>query len=146
MFFIDEPGGTGKTFLYNTLLATARSHCDIALAIASFRIAALLLQAGRTVHSRLKVPIRLNEISMGGISKQTVLAKLIQRGELLVWDEAHIFAAECINRSLRDMCSCDLPFGGKVNVFGGDFPQILPVVRHGIQADVSSACLNRLPF
>ena len=70
VFFIDEPGGAGKTFLYNTLLATARSHCDIALAMASSGIAALLLQGGRTVHSSLKVPIRLNEISMCGISNR----------------------------------------------------------------------------
>ena len=86
---------------------------------------------------------------MRGISKQTVLAKLIQRAKLLVWDEApmtHRFAAECIDRSLRDLCSCDLPFCGKVIVFGGDFRQILPVVRHGTQADVSSACLNRSPL
>ena len=75
--------------------------------MASSGIAALLLQGGRTVHSRLKVHIRLNEISMCGISKQTVLAKLIQRANLLVWDEAamtHRFAAECIDRSLRDLC------------------------------------------
>ena len=38
----------------------------------------------------------LNEISMCGISKQNVLAKLIQRARRLVWDEApmtHRFAA-----------------------------------------------------
>ena len=40
---------------------------------------------------------------MCGISKQTVLAKLIQRAKLLLWDEApmtHRFAVECIDRSL----------------------------------------------
>ena len=56
-FFIDGPGGTGKTFLYYTLLAKIRSQGQIALAMASSRIAALLLQGGRTVHSRKKVPI-----------------------------------------------------------------------------------------
>ena len=83
---------------------------------------------------------------MFGISKQIGLAKLIQHAKLLVWDEdlmTHRFAAECIYRSLRDLCSCDLPFGGKVIVFEGDFRHILPVVRHGTQADSSSACLNR---
>ena len=30
MFSTDGPGGTGKTFLYITLLATVRSHFDIA--------------------------------------------------------------------------------------------------------------------
>ena len=117
--------------------------------MASSGMAALQLQGGRNVHSRLKVPIRLNEISMCGISKQTVLAKLIKRAKLLVWDEAlmtHRFAAECIDRSMKDLRSCDLPFGGIVIVFGGDFRQILPVVRHGTWADVSSACLNRSPL
>ena len=68
-FFIDGPGGTGKTFLYNTMLAKVRSQGQIALAMASSGIAALLLQGGRTVHYRLKVPISLNELSVCNISK-----------------------------------------------------------------------------
>ena len=98
VFLVDSLGWTGKTFLYNTLLVTVRSHCDIKLAVASSEISALLLQGDRTVHSRLRVPIRLNEIYMCGVCKQTVLAKLIQHAKLLVWDEApmtHRFAAEC---------------------------------------------------
>ena len=148
-FFIDGPGGTGKTFLYNTMLAKVRSQGQIALAMNSSGIAALLLQGGRTVHSRLKVPISLNELSVCNISKQGALAKLIQSAKLLVWDEApmiHRHAAECIDRSLRDLCSCDLPFGGKVIVFGGDFRQILPVIRHGTRSEVVSACLNKSPL
>ena len=35
---------------------------------------------------------------------------------------------------------------GKVIVFGGDFRQILLVIRHGTEADVVSACLNRSPL
>jgi hypothetical protein len=35
LFFIDGPGGTGKTFLYNAILAYARSEKHIALAVAS---------------------------------------------------------------------------------------------------------------
>ena len=58
----------------------------------------------------------------------------------------HRHAVECIDRSLRDLCSCDLPFGGKVIVFGGDFRQILPVIRHGTRSEVVSACLNRSPL
>ena len=47
---------------------------------------------------------------------------------------------------LRDLCSCDRPFGEKVIVFGGDFRQILPVIRHGTRSEVVSACLNRSPL
>ena len=49
----------------------------------------------------------------------------------------------CIDRTLRDLCSCELPFGGKIIVFGGDFRQILPVIRHCTRAQVVSACINR---
>ena len=69
------PGGTGKTFLYNTLLAQVRSQSQIALRLASSGIAALLLSGGRTVHSRLKVPIDINELSVSNIWKQSSLAQ-----------------------------------------------------------------------
>ena len=51
VFFIDRLGGTGKTFLYNTLLTKVRLRGEIALVMASSGIAALLLNCGRTVHS-----------------------------------------------------------------------------------------------
>ena len=53
------------------------------------------------------------------------------------------FVAEYVDRSLRDLCSCDLPFVGKVTVFGGDFCQIPTVVEYGLRAEVVSVCLNR---
>ena len=40
VFFIDGPGGTGKTFLYKALLANVRSRGFIALATASSGVAA----------------------------------------------------------------------------------------------------------
>ena len=76
----------------------------------------------------------------------SALAQLIKRTKLLVWDEACMsnkHVAECVDRSLRDICSCDLPFGGKVIVFGCDFRQIPPIVKHGSRAEVVSSCLNR---
>ena len=145
VFFVDGTGGTGKTFVYNTLLATVRSRREIALAIASSGIAALLLNGGRTVHSRMKVPLSTNANSACSITKQSVLARLIQRASLLVWDEApmsHKHVDECMDQTLRDLCSCDLPFGGKDIVFGGYFRLILPVIRRGTRGDVVSACLN----
>ena len=71
--------GTGKTFLYNTILARVPSQSQIALVLASSGIAGLLLLGGRTVHSRLKVPIDINELSVCNISKQSALAQLIER-------------------------------------------------------------------
>jgi len=48
---VDRPGGTGKTFLYNTLLANIRSYEKIALVVASSEITALLINGSRTAHS-----------------------------------------------------------------------------------------------
>ena len=88
------------------------------------------------LHSRMEVPLCAH--SACSITKQSVLTRLIQCAYLLVWDEAvmsHKHVAECMDRTLSDLCSCDLPFGGKVMVFGSDL--------RGTRGDVVSACLNR---
>ena len=59
MLFLDAPGGTGKTFLINLILAKLRSEGKIALATASSGIAATLLTGGRTLHSTFKIPLDL---------------------------------------------------------------------------------------
>lgn len=47
-FFLDAPGGSGKTFLLNIILVYVRQKGDIALAVAGSGIAATLLTLGRT--------------------------------------------------------------------------------------------------
>nr|GEW46731.1 hypothetical protein [Tanacetum cinerariifolium] len=50
-------GGTGKTFLYKTIISRLRSERKIVLALASSGIATLLLPPGRTTHSRQILPV-----------------------------------------------------------------------------------------
>ncbi|KAK9174942.1 hypothetical protein WN944_026946 [Citrus x changshan-huyou] len=57
LFFINGHGGTGKTFLWNTIIAKLRSHSKIVLPVATSGIAALLLPNGRTAHSRFHIPL-----------------------------------------------------------------------------------------
>jgi len=52
-------------------------------------------------------------------------------------------AVEAIDRSLRDIMSCDMPFRGKEMLFGGDFRQVLPVVPRGTRAQITDATLLR---
>ncbi len=126
MFFLDGLGGTGKTHVYGLLLAKVKSQRRIALAVTSSGIAALLLEGGRTAHSRFKIPIDLHEQSTCMIAPRTNLALLIQQTYLIIWDEApmvHRHAFEAVHRSLRDLMrpmnpkAEQLPFGGKVVVF-----------------------------
>nr|GEV71668.1 ATP-dependent DNA helicase PIF2-like [Tanacetum cinerariifolium] len=64
MFFVYGYDGTGKTYLYMTMLAVLRSKGDIVLNVASSGIAALLLEGGRTSHLRFAIPINVVEDSM----------------------------------------------------------------------------------
>ena len=74
VFFVDGPGGYGKTFLFNIILAKVRSESNIAIAIASSGIASLLLTDGRTAHLRFRIPIKIFKTSTLNISKQSELA------------------------------------------------------------------------
>src|SRR5688500_9110438 len=58
LFFIDGPGGTGKSFLYNALIGLIRGERrKSVIVVASSGIAALLLTGGMTAHSVFKIPI-----------------------------------------------------------------------------------------
>lgn len=51
LFFLDAPGGTGKTFLINLLLARFRGGKNIAVSFASSSIEATLVDKGKTARS-----------------------------------------------------------------------------------------------
>ena len=151
MFFVYGYGGTGKTFVYKTLTAAIRSKGQIVLNVASSGIASLLLDGGRTAHSRFAIPINVVDGSMCSITADSPLADLIREARLIIWDEAPMtnrLAFEAFDKTLRDINSgtftpnSDKVFGGKVVVFGGDFRQILPVIPNGTRQDVVHASLN----
>ncbi|XP_042950311.1 uncharacterized protein LOC122282424 [Carya illinoinensis] len=144
MFFIDGPGGTGKTFLYKALLATTRTKQLIALATASSGVAASILPGGRTAHSRFKISLHTNKNLTCSVSKQSGLARLLQKVKLIIWDEAPMSrkeSIEALDKMLKDINDSELSFGGKVIVFGGDFRQILPVVPKGTRQQQIDASL-----
>ena len=50
MFFVNAPGGTGKTFVTTLLLAKARQQNMVVIAVAPSGITATLFSGGRTAH------------------------------------------------------------------------------------------------
>ncbi|XP_074560285.1 uncharacterized protein LOC141816402 [Curcuma longa] len=145
-FFIDGPGGTGKTFLYRALLVTLRSQGFTAIAVATSGVAASVLPGGRTAHSRFKIPLHSSENQVCQLSKQSAVAKLIIQAKLIVWDEASMARRESLesfDSLLKDLMTSDRPFGGKVVVLGGDFRQTLPVIEKGSkQILIESSIVN----
>jgi ATP-dependent DNA helicase PIF1 len=109
-------------------------------------IAASIMPGGRTAHSRFKIPVSIQEDTMCNFSKQSGTAELLRRASLIIWDEVAMTkrqAVEALDRSLQDITGCRSHFGGKVIVFGGDFRQVLPVVRRGTRAQIVNACLQK---
>jgi hypothetical protein len=149
LFFLDGPGGTGKTFVENLLLSRVRSQGEIALAVASSGIAALLLNGGRTAHSMFSIPIECDHNSIWEVDKEGEKADLFRQAQLIIWDEAsmqHRYAYEAIDRMLQDVRSDSRSFGGVTVLFAGDFRQCLPVVPGGSRAQIIAATLKCSPL
>lgn len=140
LFFVSGYGGTRKTFLWNALSSYLRLARMIVLTVASFVVASLLLPRGMTTHSRFKISLDDDEMSVCDIRRGSMLAELIRATSLIVWDEALMAHRKCFktfDRTLHDLLStddvsaCNVPFGGRILVLGGDLRQILLVIERG---------------
>ncbi|GKD87027.1 DNA helicase, partial [Tanacetum coccineum] len=142
---LETVGGTGKTFLWKTIISSLRYEGKIVLVVTSSRIASLLLPSYCTAHSRFKLPLELMEESLCRITKNTQLRKLLVNTDLIIWDEALMNDRrfEALDRSLRDIV--DKPsslFGRKSVLLGDDFQQTLPVKKGASKIKVISSCIS----
>ena len=147
LFFLDAPGGTGKTFVTNTLIAKIRQQGKIVLAVASSGIAAQLLEGGKTTHYTFKIPLKLSSTDAPtcNIRKGSGQAELIKQCSLIIWDECTMSnrkALEAVDRLLKDLKENSGLMGNVPVILSGDFRQTLPVVPRGTAADELSACLK----
>jgi hypothetical protein len=153
LFFLHSAGGGGKTHVCNTIAAAIRSQGKVALCVASSAIAALLLDGGRTAHSRFKIPIPINESSTCNIAKGDYMHGVLKETKLIIWDEApmqHRYGPEAVDKTIRDLLhdpddpiENDKLFGGITVLFVGDFRQTLPVVPRGARAQIVDASLRK---
>ncbi|XP_029172028.1 uncharacterized protein LOC114941268 [Nylanderia fulva] len=147
-FFLDAPGGTGKTFLISLILAKIRSQQKIALAVASSGIAATLLDGGRTAHSTFKLPLDIHNKpnALCNIKKNSGIAAVLRKSSLIIWDEctmAHKYSLEALHRTMQDLKGNDKLFGGAILLLSGDLRQTLPVIPRSTFADEINACLKQ---
>ena len=155
---IDAPGGTGKTFLLNSVLEGVRKEGKIALATAYTGIAAILLPGGATLHTKMKVPTKAEEIQnptayLKCTHAKSGTRKLLEAKEtsLLIIDEVTMVESNIflmIDRTLRQRIRGTIekphpkPFGGLTVVVSGDWRQTLPVVPRASRAQIVSESLK----
>ncbi|CDF35670.1 partial DNA helicase [Chondrus crispus] len=142
LFFLDAPGGTGKTFVLSAIQDFLRTRRKQVIAVATSAVAAVLLDGGGTAHSVFKVPIPVSAESTCSFSANSDTGRTLQQVDLIIWDEivmCHRHCIETVDRSPRDLMQTDRPFGGKFFVLAGDFRQILPVVPGGSRGQISVA-------
>ena len=145
IFAIDAPGGTGKTFVLDSLLSKVRSEGKIALAMATTGIASTLLPNGRTLHTKLKVPIDLDDRSEIPFRENSPFTQLIKETVLVIIDECTMMnknVYETIDRSFKKIRGSPRPFGGACVVFSGDWRQCLPIVHKAGKAEVLFSTLK----
>lgn len=122
--FLDGPGGSGKTMVYNTLISLLRSKNKQVAACAWTGIAATLLHSGQTVHSLFKLPVPILDTSTCAIQPTSKQAEKLTSLSLIIIDEASmvpLHALRAIDVCLRDITSIDVPFGGRIVLMGGDW-------------------------
>ncbi|KAM0015611.1 putative DNA helicase [Helianthus debilis subsp. tardiflorus] len=147
LLFVYGHGGTGKTFLWKTIISALRSQGKIVLAVAASGIASLLLPSGRTAHSRFKIPLNLADNSICHVKKNTHLAQLLKETSLIIWDEAPMNDRKCfesLDRTLKDILNNpNNLFGGKSLLLGGDFRQTLPIKPKAAKSTILASSLPR---
>lgn len=103
-FFIDGPGGTGKTFLYNALLHSLKSIGKNVANVAWTGIASIILPGGITSHKLFSLPINSTDNHISELEKRD--KERLYAMEVIIWDEASMIpgmALETVDRTLRDL-------------------------------------------
>ena len=108
-------------------------------------IADLLLPNGVTLHSRFKLPLKIDATSTIRVRAGSKAAREIN-ATFIFRDEPSMCSANVLNIigcGLQDICNCTLPFGGMFLILGGDFRQILSVGNRAqlIQQYIKSSAL-----
>uniref|UniRef100_A0A8C5WCT2 ATP-dependent DNA helicase n=1 Tax=Leptobrachium leishanense TaxID=445787 RepID=A0A8C5WCT2_9ANUR len=148
-YFLDGPGGNGKTYLYQTLLHSFRGKKEVALAVASTGIAANLLEGGRTYHSQFKLQVPLLDTSTSSMRQSSNDATILRKAKIIIWDESTMApsdALRCVDKLLQELMKNNKPFGGKTIILGGDFRQTLPVVAHGSRSAIIESSIKFHPL
>ncbi|XP_058810250.1 uncharacterized protein LOC131675336 [Phymastichus coffea] len=147
--FMEGPGGSGKTYVYETMYDLLTSKNIEVCTMAYTGIAATLLPNGKTVHKIFGLPVPMFNDSTSNIKAQSKEAKKLRKTAVFIWDEAPMaprYALDIANKVLQDVMGNNLPFRGKIMILGGDFKQLLPIKVRGTRNETLNLSIKYSPL
>ncbi|XP_065658806.1 uncharacterized protein LOC136083338 [Hydra vulgaris] len=120
---MNGPAGSGITFTYNYLIAETISRSFKSATAAWTGKAATLLTNGSTLHGLFKLSVAILDNTTCNVTPNSIHGN---------------FLKQIVKRRLQQQLSV----GGKVILFGGDFRQILPVVKRVQPAEIVESCIK----
>jgi hypothetical protein len=144
--FMDGPGGSGKTFVIETLCYLFRGN-EIEYKTSSWMgIAANLLPDGRTMHKNFGLPFQCKKDGSSNAKPNNKIGRELIKTDVIIIDEISMVpkhALDIIDRKLRELMNIDLPFGGKIMIVAGDFRQVLPIERRAGRGDLINLSVTK---
>uniref|UniRef100_A0A914YY26 ATP-dependent DNA helicase n=1 Tax=Panagrolaimus superbus TaxID=310955 RepID=A0A914YY26_9BILA len=147
--FVDGPGGTGKSYTFNTILNLALGMGKKVLIMAWSGIAASLYPMGRTCHNAFKLDFPFENDSNSSLKPSSEHGKMIQEADLIIWDEfpmAPRHALEVIDDKLQEIMGNTVTMGGKILCTGGDFRQCCPIIENATTEETINASVCCSPL
>ena len=90
----------------NTIAAEVRRRGQVALCVASSRIAALLLDGERISHSCFKISLSIHEDFVAGLKHNSYMFTVLQQTKVIIWDKVpmqHKYNIDTVDQCLRDL-------------------------------------------
>ena len=147
LFFLDGPGGSGKTFLNRTILSTLRGMGQVCTVSVWTGMAASLYKGGRTIHSTFKLPFDIDSAVTCNISMTSQVAAELRETHTLFIDEVSLvnkYAMNAIDELFRELKgNATVPFGGIFVITAGDFRQTLPIIPKASRSEIVNLLVKR---
>ena len=141
--FLTGPPGSGKTFLLNKYIDYLKENNKSVAVTASTGIAATHMN-GTTLHSwsGLGIKENLTKNDIKKLMKKPYLRKHYKNTRILIIDEISMLTADqfdAVDRACQQFKANNQPFGGMQIVCSGDFFQLPPINKNGMEKFVVEA-------
>lgn len=148
-YFIEGFAGSGKTFLFKTIINWAESNNIKYKCFAPTGLASLFYDNSSTLHSGFSLPLLQHEEMESHMDINSQNAQELMKCKFFIIEEISMcikYMLNSIDRLLKKINRNNLLFGGKTIIFGGDFKQLACVVPKSSEYAIFQASVKNTNF